>query len=88
MRTSSRSGARYCVSGYVGTSVENGRPSCSHFERPPSRIRSRSSGKPNSRKTQNAYVAHQLFLSPYSTTVVDSSMPSRRSSAWKASRPT
>ena len=59
---SSRSLATYCVGAYFGTSVVNGRPSCSHFERPPSMTFA--FVKPNSWNTQNAYVAHQLFLSP------------------------
>src|SRR5215208_8409135 len=59
---SSRSLATYCVAGYFGTSVENGRPSCSHFARPPSTTFV--FVNPKSWNTQNAYVAHQLLLSP------------------------
>ncbi|SHU07740.1 Uncharacterised protein [Mycobacteroides abscessus subsp. abscessus] len=65
--------AWYEVAGRETVSVDSGRPSSSHFLRPPSS--SFTSWCPYSLKYQYAYAANQLLLPPYRTTVSSLLMP-------------
>src|SRR5207247_672100 len=61
-------GTGYLVGVTRGFSVTIGRPSATHFARPP--FISRAFACPYSCSSQNANAANQLLLSPYNTTVV------------------
>src|SRR5207249_2529326 len=61
-------GTGYLVGVTRGFSVTRGRPSATHFARPP--FISRAFACPYSCSSQNANAANQLLLSPYNTTVV------------------
>src|SRR5207247_10210339 len=61
-------GTGYVVAPTVARSVTRGRPSATHFARPP--FISFALACPYSCSSQKANAANQLLLSPYSTTVV------------------
>src|SRR3979411_236812 len=67
-------GTGYVVGRPVGRSVTRGRPSATHFARPP--FMSFALVCPYSCSSQKANAANQLLLSPYSTTVVLGVTPS------------